>query len=53
MKTLLASLFVLAVLGGHAHAYYNLADQLFSNPTYVSAHVADEDIGNEFSRWNN
>ena len=53
MKIVLASLIVLAVLGGHAHAYYNIADQLFSIPTYVSAHVADEDIGDEFSRWNN
>ena len=53
MKTLLASLIVLAVLGGQAHAVYNLADRLFAIPADVSSHVADENVGDEFSRWNN
>jgi hypothetical protein len=53
VKTLLASLIVLAVLGGHAHAYYNFADQLFMLPAYMSGHIADEDIGDEFKRRNN
>jgi hypothetical protein len=51
VKIVLASLIVLAFLGGHAHAYFNLADQLFSIPTYVGNHLADEDLGNEFRRW--
>ena len=51
MKTLLASLIVLAVLGGHAHAYYNLADRFFALPAYVSSHIAGEDTGDEFRRW--
>jgi hypothetical protein len=50
VKRLIASLFVLAVLGGHAQAYFNLADRLFASPTVVS-HVPDEDVGDEFKRW--
>jgi hypothetical protein len=53
MKAVLASLLVLAVLGGQAHAYYNLADRLFAIRAYVSGHVADEDFGDEFRRLNN
>jgi hypothetical protein len=50
VKRLIASLFVLAVLGGHAQAYFNLADRLFASPTVVN-HVPDEDVGDEFKRW--
>ena len=53
MTRVLASLIVLAVLGGQAHAYYNLADRLFPIPAYASSHVLDEDVGDEFRRWNN
>ena len=53
MKSLLASLVVLAVLGGQAHAYYGLTDRLFGTPDNVSSHVADEGFGDEFRRWNN
>ena len=52
MKSVLAGLLVLAVLGGHAHAYYHWAARLFAMPAYVSSHVADEDVGDEFRRWN-
>ena len=45
-------LFVLAVLGGHAQAYFNLADRLFASRTVVS-HVPDEDVGDEFRRSKN
>ena len=41
MKLAVASLFVLALLGAHAQAYFNLAD------------LADEDVGDEFRRSKN
>ena len=53
MKLAVASLFVLALLGAHAQAYFNLADQLFALRTDVSDHIADEDVGDEFRRAKN
>ena len=53
VKTVLANLIVLAVLGGHAHANSQLGKSLFAIPAYVSNHVADEGFGDEFRRWNN
>jgi hypothetical protein len=53
VKLAFASLFVLAVFGGHAQAYFNLADRLFAVRTVVSDHIADEDVGDEFRRSKN
>jgi hypothetical protein len=53
VKLAVASLFVLALLGAHAQAYFNLADQLFAIRTVVSDHIADEDVGDEFRRSKN
>ena len=53
MKAVLPSPIVLAVLGGGSHAYFNLADRLFAIRAEASSHVLDEDVGDEFRRWNN
>lgn len=51
MRLMIASLLVLAILGGQARAYFNLADRLFAPRTVVSDHIASEDAGDEFRRW--
>jgi hypothetical protein len=51
VKSAIASVLFLAILGGQAHAYSKLADRLFFVPTSFSGHVPDEEVGDEFRRW--